>query len=148
MDPAVLDQAIKAAHDKGIPISTFYNEPATKANPHVQINEIVTSRQMGVLAAKKWKEFYPNIPIKVGLIDYLNVEHAMQQRSNPFIEGVKSVDPKAEVVTPRSTSSTGPTLTTPSRHWQHSRTRAGARPSTASLSPRSSSAPTPPRRNC
>ena len=98
MDPAVLDQAIKAAHDKGIPISTFYNEPATKANPHVQINEIVTSKQMGVLAAKKWKEFYPNKPIKVGLIDYLNVEHAMQQRSNPFIEGVKSVDPKAEVV--------------------------------------------------
>ena len=98
MDPAVLDQAIKAAHDKGIPISTFYNEPATKANPHVQINEIVTSRQMGVLAAKKWKEFYPNKPIKIGLIDYLNVEHAMQQRSNPFIEGVKSVDATAEVV--------------------------------------------------
>ena len=30
--------------------------------------------------------------------DYLNVEHAMQQRSNPFIEGVKSVDATAEVV--------------------------------------------------
>jgi ABC-type sugar transport system substrate-binding protein len=98
MDPAVLDQCIKAAHDKGIPISTFYNEPATKANPHVQINEIVTSKQMGALAAKKWKEWYPNKPIKIGIIDYLNVEHAMQQRSNPFIEGVKSVDPKAEVV--------------------------------------------------
>jgi ABC-type sugar transport system substrate-binding protein len=98
MDPAVLDQCIKAAHDKGIPIQTFYNEPATKANPHVQINEIVTSKQMGQLAAKKWKEFYPNKPIKIGIIDYLNVEHAMQQRSNPFIEGVKSVDPKAEVV--------------------------------------------------
>jgi ribose transport system substrate-binding protein len=98
MDAAVLDQAIKAAHDKGIPISTFYNEPATKANPHVQINEIVTSRQMGVLAAKKWKEFYPGKAIKIGLIDYLNVEHAMQQRSNPFIEGVKSVDATAEVV--------------------------------------------------
>ena len=52
MDPAVLDQCITAAHDAGIPISTFYNEPATKANPHVQINEIVTSREMGVIAAK------------------------------------------------------------------------------------------------
>jgi ribose transport system substrate-binding protein len=98
LDPAVLDQAIKAAHDAGIPISTFYNEPATKANPHVQIDESKTSYQMGVIAATKWKEFYPNKPIKMGLIDYLNVEHAMQQRSNPFIEGVKSVAPNAEVV--------------------------------------------------
>ncbi len=98
MDPAVLDQCITAAHDAGIPISTFYNEPATKANPHVQINEIVTSREMGVIAAKQWKAWYPGKPIKVGIIDYLNVEHAMQQRSNPFIEGVKSVDPTAEVV--------------------------------------------------
>ena len=76
-DGAVLDEAIEAAHDEGIPISTFYNEPVTKANPHVQINEAETSFQMGVIAATKWKEFYPDKPIYVGLIAYLNIPHAV-----------------------------------------------------------------------
>jgi ribose transport system substrate-binding protein len=53
---------------------------------------------MGVTAAKKWKEFYPNKPIKVGQISYLNIESVLKIRSIPFFEGVKSVAPDAELV--------------------------------------------------
>lgn len=97
MGGAVLDEAIKSAHDSGIPISTFYNEPDTKTAPHVQINEAETSFQMGVIAAKKWKEFYPDKPIKIGLIAYLNIPHAVKMRSEPFTKGVMSVDSNAVV---------------------------------------------------
>ena len=96
-DGAVLDEAIEAAHEEGIPISTFYNEPVTKGNPHVQINEAETSFQMGVIAATKWKESYPDKPIYVGLIAYLNIPHAVKMRSEPFTKGIMSVDPNAVV---------------------------------------------------
>lgn len=98
LDPAVLDQAYNAASKAKIPLLTFYNVPNTKRNPHIHIWEQDTSKEMGVRAAKKWKEFYPGKPIKVGMIEYQNVPWALETRSTPFIAGVMSVDPKAEVV--------------------------------------------------
>ncbi len=97
-DPVVLDQAIASAHGDNIPVVSFYNEPKTKGNPHVRIDEPTTSFQMGVTAAEKWMEFYPDQPIKVAMISFMNMEHVMNLRSTPFFEGVKSVAPDAELV--------------------------------------------------
>lgn len=97
-DPVILDQAISISHDEDIPVVSFYNEPKTKGNPHVRIDEPSTSFEMGVLAANKWKEFYPDKPIKVAMISFMNMEHVMNLRSTPFLEGVKSIDPSAELV--------------------------------------------------
>ncbi len=98
VDEKVIDQAVKESHKAGIPITTFYIPSASRIAPHLQINEAKTSFQMGVEAAKKWKEFYPGKPIFIGVIDYLTVEIVQKHRTGPFIEGVKSVDPNAKVV--------------------------------------------------
>ncbi|MBI9106100.1 MAG: substrate-binding domain-containing protein [Spirochaetales bacterium] len=97
-DPVILDQAIEIAHEEDIPVVSFYNEPKTKANPHVRIDEPKTSFQMGVIAAKKWMSLYPDKPIKVGMISFMNMEHVLTLRSTPFFKGVKSVAPDAELV--------------------------------------------------
>ena len=97
-DPVILDQAIDLARDEEISVVTFYNEPKTKANPHVRIDEPQTSFEMGVIAAKKWLALYPDKPIKVGMISFMNMEHVLTLRSTPFFEGVKSVAPEAELV--------------------------------------------------
>jgi ABC-type sugar transport system substrate-binding protein len=89
---------ILEARDAGIAIITFYTKPSQALVPHVTINEATTSFEMGVIAATKWKEFYPNTPIKIGMIEYVGVSTPIEQRSEPFIAGVKSVDPSAVVV--------------------------------------------------
>ena len=53
---------------------------------------------MGKEAALKWKEFYPNKKMYIGVIDYLTVEIVQKMRTGPFIAGVLSVDPTAQVV--------------------------------------------------
>ncbi len=97
-DPVVMDRMVAVAQAKKIPILTFYLPPQTKNAPHVQIDEAATSYAMGVTAAKKWKEFYPGKPIKVGQISYLNIESVIAIRDQPFFDGVKSVAPDAVLV--------------------------------------------------
>lgn len=98
VDEKVIDSMVEESHRAGIPITTFYIPTASKSVPHVQINEAETSFEMGVAAAEKWTEWYPDKPIKIGVIDYLTVEIVQEHRTGPFIEGVKSVAPNAEVV--------------------------------------------------
>lgn len=97
-DPSMMVTAVAKAHKAGIPISTMYIYPGVKANPHLQQWEPKASFDMGVVAAKKWKEWYPNKPIYVGEIDALNIETVWLMRTGPFWEGVKSIDPKAKLV--------------------------------------------------
>ncbi len=97
-DPVVMDQMVATAHADEVAIVTFYLEPATRTNPHVQIDEAATSFAMGVTAATKWMEYHPGEPIKVGQVSYLNIESVLAIRSQPFFDGVKSVAPDAELV--------------------------------------------------
>lgn len=98
IDPDAAIPGITQAIDSGIPIITFYTPLKDQLAPHVTIKEAPTSKQMGVIAATKWKEFYPDIPIKIGLVEYVGLEQTLRERSEPFIEGVLSVDPTAEVI--------------------------------------------------
>jgi ribose transport system substrate-binding protein len=98
VDEKVIDSMVKESHRADIPIVTFYIPTASRSVPHLQINEAETSYQMGVAAAKKWKEWYPKKPIYIGVIDYLTVEIVQKHRTGPFIAGVMSVDPTAQVV--------------------------------------------------
>jgi ABC-type sugar transport system substrate-binding protein len=98
LDEKVNDQMVKAARKAKIPIVTFYIPTLSRLVPHLQINEAETSFMMGKAAALKWKEWYPNKPIKIGVIDYLTVEIVQKMRTGPFIAGVLSVDPTAQVV--------------------------------------------------
>ena len=97
-DEEVIDQMVEEAHRAGIPISTFYIPTASRSVPHLQINEAKTSFEIGAAAATKWLEWYPDIPIKIGVIDFLTIPIVQEHRTGPFIEGVQSVAPDAEVV--------------------------------------------------
>jgi ribose transport system substrate-binding protein len=97
-DEMANDQMVKDARRAKIPITTFYIPTISRLVPHLQINEAETSFQMGVEAAKKWKEFYPNKPINIGVIDYLSIEIVQKHRTGPFIAGVLAVDPTAKLV--------------------------------------------------
>lgn len=98
LDEKVNDQMVKAARKAKIPIVTFYIPTLSRLVPHLQINEAETSFMMGKEAALKWKEFYPNKKIYIGVIDYLTVEIVQKMRTGPFIAGVLSVDPTAQLV--------------------------------------------------
>ena len=66
--------------------------------PSVKIDEASSSRELGALAARKWLEWYPTKPIKIAIIDQPDVAFVVENRSDAFIAGVKSVSPDAEVV--------------------------------------------------
>ncbi len=89
---------VKMAQDAGIPIVTFVNNPPDVPAPHIELAEAATSKAMGALAATKWKEFYPDKPIKVGIIDLPSVQQVHEQRAMAFFEGVQSVASDAELV--------------------------------------------------
>jgi ABC-type sugar transport system substrate-binding protein len=94
----VVVTAIKKAQKMGIPISTTYVEPSLKVAPHIQQMEIPASFEMGRIACSKWKEWYPSKTCNVAGIGWGGFPHVMRMRFDPFMEGVKSVDPNAKML--------------------------------------------------
>lgn len=92
-----VEAGIQSARDAGIPIITFYLQTA-KSVPFVAINEASAAKQMGIAAATNWKKFWPDKPIKIGVIDYIDSPVVQAMRTGPFVEGIKSVDATAELV--------------------------------------------------
>ena len=88
---------VQMAWDAGIPIVTFVSKSADPLSPHVELFEAETSKEMGAKAATKWVEFYPDKPIKVGILDLPSVQQVHEQRALAFFDGVQSVAPDAEL---------------------------------------------------
>ena len=97
-DPGAINEGVKEARKAGIPVITYFMTPTEVQIPWVKVNEAVNSKKMGHDAAAKWKELYPDKPIKVAFVDFLTNPYIMSIRSEPFMEGVLEVDPKAEKV--------------------------------------------------
>ena len=97
-DQALTTAAIKLARAKGIPMVTTLVWPSEKIAPHVQPMETPSSMMMGQTAAKKWLEAYPDKPCRVAILDFGKFEAVEILRTTPFWEGVKAVDPDAELV--------------------------------------------------
>lgn len=95
-EAASVEAGIQSARDAGIPIISFYLQTSMSI-PHVAINEAAAAFKMGEVTAKKWKEFYPDKPIKIGVIDYIDSPVVQEMRTNPFIAGIQSIDATAEV---------------------------------------------------
>lgn len=96
-DGAAITPAVKEAQKAGIPVSTFFVRTSDGKAPHVNINEKRTAYDMGVYVAQKAKEFFPGKDLKLGVINQPGVQYVQENRVTPFVEGVKSVDPKVEV---------------------------------------------------
>jgi ribose transport system substrate-binding protein len=98
LDGAAIQPSVDEAIRANIPIITFYQQPVKKNVPTVAIDEKSSSIELGALAARKWQEWYPNKPIKIAIIDQPDVAFVIENRSDAFITGVRSVVPNAEVV--------------------------------------------------
>jgi len=88
----------KLADDAGIPIVFFYQAPSVEPYVHLALTEDDANREMGAACANLWIEEHPDVPIVVGALMKEELENAMTNRHDPFIEGVQSVDPDAEII--------------------------------------------------
>jgi len=103
MDAATLhiwdDQAAKpgilAALKKGIIMTAFFNPLADTGIPTARSDEAGVSFAMGVEMAKQWKAAFPSKPIVMVQLGWPNHTQVKSGRTDPFVKGVLSVDPKA-----------------------------------------------------
>ncbi len=98
-DAGLMTTAIKLAHDAGIPIVTTLIRPTEKLAPHIQPQETPSSFKMGEIAATQWLKAHPDTPSKVAMLNFGGFEQIQEMRTGAFFDGVKSVDPKAELIT-------------------------------------------------
>jgi ribose transport system substrate-binding protein len=85
---------IDAARAAGIPIIEYYLETPNEI-PFVAINESEAAFAMGEAAAKAWTDAHPDEPIVYSVVDYVDSPVVQAMRTQPFIEGLKSVAPDA-----------------------------------------------------
>lgn len=92
--------AVQEAIDYGTAMNSFYQTIGVEDNllpmPHVPISEKEAAFEMGKVAATKWKEFHPDVPIVYGVIGWMQNEVVEAERTQPFINGILSVDPTAK----------------------------------------------------
>ena len=88
--PGVLD-----ALDKGIIMTSFFSPLADTGIPTARSDEPGTSFAMGVEMAKQWKKAFPGKPIVMVQLGWPNHTEVKSGRTDPFVKGVLSVDPKA-----------------------------------------------------
>jgi ribose transport system substrate-binding protein len=105
-----VNEVVKEARAAGIPVISYFMAPTEEKIPMVRVEESIVANQMGKDMAKKWKELYPDKPIKVGFIDFLSVAYCFDQRSGPFLKGVKEVDPSVTGLVTNIKNSKGETL--------------------------------------
>jgi len=89
--PGVLD-----AVEKGIIMTSFFSPLSDTGIPTARSDEKGTSFAMGAEMAKQWKAAFPNKPIVMVQVGWPNHTEVKSGRTDPFVAGVLSVDPKAK----------------------------------------------------
>ncbi|MDR1580830.1 MAG: substrate-binding domain-containing protein [Synergistaceae bacterium] len=104
MDMAVLQiwdaeaakPGVQEAIDKGVYIANFFGPFGQGINmPVIRNDEASSSKAMGAAAAAQWKKDNPDKPIVFVQIGWPDHTEVRSGRSDPFREGVLSVDPDA-----------------------------------------------------
>ncbi len=106
-----VNEAIKEARTAGVFVENYFMDSTEAQVPYLHVNEVNVAKQMGTDMAKQWKQLYPDKPIKDGLIDFLSVAYCIDNRSGPFLEGVKSVVPDLKGLVTNIKNSKGDTVT-------------------------------------
>lgn len=86
---------IQDALDAGVIVATFFTPQSNPAVPVVRSDEPGTSFAMGAEAATQWKKANPDKPIVMVQIGWPNHTEVNSGRTDPFAQGVLSVDPTA-----------------------------------------------------
>ncbi len=89
--PGVLD-----AIEQGIIMTSFFSPLADTGIPTARSDEAGISFAMGVEMAKQWKKAFPNKPIVMVQLGWPNHTEVRSGRTDPFVKGVRSVDPRAK----------------------------------------------------
>ena len=93
-----IQSVVEECIDGGMTSNMFYQTVGEVQMPFIYVIEREAARKMGEVAATKWKEWYPDKPIKYAVIGWMDNPTVDVERTFPFVEGVKSVDPGAEEV--------------------------------------------------
>jgi hypothetical protein len=88
--PAVLEEL-----DKGIILTSFFSPLGDSGIPTARSDEAGISYAMGVEMATQWKAAHPDKPIVMVELGWPNHIEVKSGRTDPFVEGVLSVDPSA-----------------------------------------------------
>jgi ABC-type sugar transport system substrate-binding protein len=88
--PAVLEQL-----EKGIILTSFFSPLGDSGIPTARSDEAGISYAMGVEMAEQWKAAHPDKPIVMAQLGWPNHTEVKSGRTDPFVEGVLSVDPDA-----------------------------------------------------
>ena len=86
-----VNEIIQEVRDQDINIMTYCVGTTGKKVPSLMIDEAGVAYQMGADMAKQWMELYPDKPVSVGLVSWTDIAFCFDNRSGPFINGVKSV---------------------------------------------------------
>jgi ABC-type sugar transport system substrate-binding protein len=86
---------ILAALKKKIIMTSFFSPCADTGIPTARSDEKGTSFAMGAEMAKQWKAAFPSKPIVMVQLGWPNHTEVKSGRTDPFVQGVLSVDPKA-----------------------------------------------------
>ena len=88
--PAVLE-----AIDKGIVMTSFFSPLGDSGIPTARSDEAGISFAMGAEMATQWKAAHPDEPIVMVQLGWPNHTEVKSGRTDPFVQGVLSVDPDA-----------------------------------------------------
>ncbi len=86
---------VEAALKKGIVMTSFFSPVAKTGIPTARSDEKGISFAMGAEMATQWKAANPDKPIVMVQVGWPNHTEVKSGRTDPFVAGVKSVDPSA-----------------------------------------------------
>ena len=88
-------QTVRDCIAAGMTSNMFYQSVGDIEMPFIYVIESEAAFEMGSVAATKWKEWYPDKPINYAVIGWMDNPTVDAERTFPFIDGIKSVDPDA-----------------------------------------------------
>jgi ABC-type sugar transport system substrate-binding protein len=94
-DQEAAKPGVLAALNKNIIMTSFFSPLADTGIPTARSDEKGISYEMGVEMAKQWKAAFPNKPIVMAQLGWPNHTEVKSGRTDPWVQGVLSVDPKA-----------------------------------------------------
>ena len=94
-DAEAAKPGVLAALKKGIIMTSFFSPLADTGIPTARSDEAGVSFAMGAEMAKQWKAAHPDKPIVMVQLGWPNHTEVKSGRTDPFVKGVLSVDPKA-----------------------------------------------------
>ena len=94
-DAEAAKPGVQAALDKGIVMTSFFSPLADTGIPTARSDEKGISFAMGAEMAKQWKAAHPDKPIVMVELGWPNHTEVKSGRTDPWVQGVLSVDPTA-----------------------------------------------------